>query len=111
MNIMGYNLFKDEFNQIRNAYSEEIDDNTYNPKESRSEIGDVRSVVIERQGGLANRFVLLLLILWYLFSALTLFTNKYIVTTRKADPTVIGKLLFSKLSLSSRLVFKCLFFE
>lgn len=84
-------FIKDELNQIRNAYSEEIEENsTYNPKDSRAEVSDVRSVVIERQGGLANRFVLLLLVLWYFFSALTLFTNKYIVSFRKADPTVIG---------------------
>ena len=84
-------FIKDEFNQIRNAYSDEIEESTYNPKDSRTETSDVRSVVIERQGGLANRFVLLLLMLWYFFSALTLFTNKYIVSFRKADPTVIGE--------------------
>ena len=50
----------------------------------------VPAVAIEKSGGLANRFVLMLLMLWYLFSALTLYTNKYIITSRQIDPTIIG---------------------
>jgi hypothetical protein len=79
---------KEEINQIRNAFQDDID--FHNKNEIKHETNDVKSVVIERQGGLANRFVLLLLFLWYFFSALTLYTNKYIVTSQKADPTIIG---------------------
>lgn len=82
---------KEELNQIRNAYQDEID--YHNKNEFRNSTVETKSVVIERQGGLANRFVLLLLLLWYFFSATTLYTNKYIVTSQKADPTIIGELI------------------
>jgi hypothetical protein len=49
-------------------------------------------VLIEKQGGLSNHLVLYILFIWYLFSALTLFTNKYIVTYAKGNPTIIGKI-------------------
>lgn len=49
-----------------------------------------QKVLIEKQGGLSNKTVLIILTLWYLFSALTLFTNKYIVTYNKGDPTLLG---------------------
>ena len=81
-------FIKEEINQIRNAYQDDSD--FHNKNEIRHDINEIKSVVIERQGGLANRFVLLLLFLWYFFSALTLYTNKYIVTSHKADPTIIG---------------------
>ena len=83
---------KQELNQIRNAYQDDID--YHNKNELRNSTVETKSVVIERQGGLANRFVLLLLLLWYFFSALTLYTNKYIVTSQKADPTIIGEMNF-----------------
>ena len=50
-------------------------------------------VLIEKHGGLSNRKVLFICFIWYLFSALTLFTNKYIVTYAKGNPTIIGKKL------------------
>ena len=34
------------------------------------------------------------LILWYIFSALTLFLNKYILDTLKGDPTMLSKYFF-----------------
>jgi solute carrier family 35 protein E2 len=47
-------------------------------------------VVIERQGGLGNIFVIILIVLWYLFSAFTLYLNKYIVGTQKVNPNLVG---------------------
>jgi hypothetical protein len=89
-------IIKDEFKQLRHAYEDDIDeqdDNDFHNKlEEKTVAADSQTVVIERQGGLANKFVLLLLLLWYLFSALTLYTNKYIVSSRKADATITGKL-------------------
>lgn len=79
---------KEEIIQMRNAIKDDLD--YHNKDEIRTDTSEVKSVVIERQGGLANRFVLLLLVLWYFFSALTLYTNKYIVTSNKVDPTIIG---------------------
>ena len=82
-------FLKEEINQIRSAYSSETD--YHNKNEIRTEKSlETKSVIIERQGGLANRFVLFLLVIWYFFSALTLYTNKYIVTSQKIDPTIIG---------------------
>jgi hypothetical protein len=49
-----------------------------------------QNVLIEKHGGLSNRHVLAILSLWYFFSALTLFTNKYIVSQSKGDPTLLG---------------------
>lgn len=86
-------FLKEEFNELRHAVEDDIDrdDDYHNKKQKRLDNdSEPRSVVIERQGGLANHFVLLLLFLWYLFSAFTLYTNKYIVTNRKADPTLVG---------------------
>ena len=84
-------IIKDEINQIRNAYEQE--DSDYHNEHKN--ISESKSVIIERQGGLTNKFVLFLVALWYLFSALTLYTNKYIVTSRKIDPTIIGDLKFT----------------
>lgn len=87
-------FLKEELNQIRNATYKtpvDVDASYHNMNEVRSEKSlEAKSVVIERQGGLANKFVLLLLVMWYFFSALTLYTNKYIVTSRKVDPTIMG---------------------
>lgn len=40
--------------------------------------------------GLLNIRAFFFLILWYIFSAFTLFLNKYILTTLKGDPAVLG---------------------
>lgn len=47
--------------------------------------------------GLLNIRAFFFLILWYIFSAFTLFLNKYILTTLKGDPAVLGT-FFSPLS-------------
>jgi hypothetical protein len=86
----GINTLFKELNVIRHAIEDNIDDSSdvdYHNEENKTES---QSVVIERQGGLANRFVLFLLFAWYLFSAFTLYTNKYLVGTRKADSFVVG---------------------
>ena len=83
-------FIKEEFDEFRHAIENDIEEDYHNKIESRNG-NDNQSIVIERQGGLANRFVIFLLFLWYLFSAFTLYTNKYIVTTRKANPTIIGR--------------------
>ncbi len=77
---------------IRNSLirSNNENDDGYHNKEEHKLSNNVQAIVIERQGGLANRFVLFLLMLWYLSSAFTLYTNKYLVTTGKAHPTIIG---------------------
>jgi hypothetical protein len=80
------------FSNLYRQISNQTDEITYNKNEiKRSVSRQISTVIIEKQGGLANRFVILLLILWYMCSALTLYTNKYIITTRKIDPTLIGK--------------------
>ena len=84
-------FLREELAEIRHAVEDDIDyHNTKDHRASSSSVFEARSIVIERQGGLANRFVLFLLFLWYLFSAFTLYTNKYIVATRKLDPTLVG---------------------
>lgn len=84
-------FIRKELNAVKHAVEDDIDndDDFHNRKPSDIET-EHKSVIIERQGGLANSFVLFLLLLWYLFSALTLYTNKYIVATRKLDPTLLG---------------------
>ncbi|XP_013384812.1 solute carrier family 35 member E2-like [Lingula anatina] len=47
-------------------------------------------VVLEEKEGLFNPRAMLFLILWYLFSAGTLFLNKHILTTLKGDPTLLS---------------------
>lgn len=91
-------FIKKEFTELENAFESKTDSNEdYHNADSSKSNNDKQSVVIERQGGLRNKFVLVLLILWYMFSALTLYTNKYVVTTRKADPTMIGILFLNNL--------------
>lgn len=84
-------FIKKEFDAVKHAVEDDIDndDDCHNRKPLDQE-SEHKSVLIERQGGLANTFVLFLLFLWYIFSALTLYTNKYIVATRKLDPTLVG---------------------
>ena len=97
-------FLKDELREIRHAIEDEpLDDDDVDYHNSASSSGaksesstiEAQTVVIERQGGLANRFVLFLLVIWYVFSALTLYTNKFIVTTQKADSFIVGKLLLA----------------
>jgi hypothetical protein len=54
-----------------------------------------QKVLIEKHGGLANKVVIAYLVLWYLFSALTLFTNKVIVANIQFDPTLQGAMQMS----------------
>ncbi len=42
--------------------------------------------------GLYSVRAFMFLILWYIFSAFTLFLNKYILTTLPGDPTMLSKL-------------------
>lgn len=82
---------KKEFDAVKHAVEDDIDnDDDYHNRKPSDQESEHKSVLIERQGGLANTFVLFLLLLWYFFSALTLYTNKYIVATRKLDPTLVG---------------------
>ena len=86
-NFQRINTFlKNELAEIRHAVEDNIDYHNERSTPDRESLSpilpsgvDTQSVVIERQGGLANRFVIFLLLLWYLFSAFTLYTNKYIV--------------------------------
>uniref|UniRef100_K1QFS6 Solute carrier family 35 member E2 n=1 Tax=Magallana gigas TaxID=29159 RepID=K1QFS6_MAGGI len=48
--------------------------------------------------GLLNIRAFFFLILWYIFSAFTLFLNKYILTTLKGDPAVLDCPLFCRFS-------------
>ena len=41
--------------------------------------------------GLRSTRALFLLFLWYLFSAFTLFTNKYVVSYLRVDSMLLGK--------------------
>lgn len=78
------------YRQVSRSLSTSTDDGTHNKNEVRSKAGTSKSILIEQQGGLANKFVIFLLLLWYLASAFTLYTNKYIMSSRKTDPTLIG---------------------
>lgn len=82
-------FLKSELNEFRHAIEDNIDADYHNVDKTKGPL-ESQTVVIERQGGLANRFVLLLLFLWYTFSAFTLYTNKFIVTSRKADSFIVG---------------------
>ena len=76
-------------------------DDDLNKTEIKSELNEIsndevnysslnnQNVLIEKNGGLSNKHVLAILSLWYLFSAFTLFTNKYLVTNG-GDPTLLG---------------------
>ncbi|XP_064611452.1 solute carrier family 35 member E2A-like [Liolophura sinensis] len=44
----------------------------------------------DHKQGLCNIRAIFFLILWYLFSACTLFLNKYILSTLKGEPTLLG---------------------
>ncbi len=84
LKIFLFALIKSIANLKKNVYAD-----YHNNKISSGDVAG--SVSIEKKGGLANKFVLLLLFLWYIFSALTLYTNKYIISTKRADATLIGK--------------------
>ena len=54
-----------------------------------------KSIIINRgdditDKGLMNPRAMIFLILWYFFSFCTLFLNKYILTTLRGDPTMLG---------------------
>ena len=49
------------------------------------------SVQDKEKLGLFNVRAFTFLLLWYFFSACTLFLNKYILATLKSDPTLLGK--------------------
>ena len=83
------------FTRVYQQIADQNGDDTHNKNEVH-----LKSVVIEKRGGLKNKFVLTLLLLWYFCSAVTLYSNKYIITTRKVDPTLIGKSNQSQLSMS-----------
>lgn len=94
VNFKSINTFlKGEFREFRHAIEDNIDADYHNVEKADGGALESQTVVIERQGGLANRFVLFLLFLWYIFSALTLYTNKYIVGTRKADSFIVGNFI------------------
>ena len=61
------------------------------PKEFKYVTLNNQNVLIEKHGGLFNKRVLSIFTLWYLFSALTLFTNKNILTKHQGNPTMLGK--------------------
>lgn len=46
---------------------------------------------IQRKGGLFNVAAFTALIVWYIFSAGTLFLNKYILSFLGGDPTLLGE--------------------
>ncbi|KAH3826931.1 solute carrier family 35 member E2A-like [Dreissena polymorpha] len=48
------------------------------------------SLTDEEKKGLMNPRALLFLAIWYFFSFCTLFLNKYVLTTLKGDPTLLG---------------------
>lgn len=79
-------FFTNLYRQISNTSNED----SHNRNELRNKSGPADSLVIEKKGGLRNKYVLFLLLLWYFCSAVTLYTNKYIITSRKIDPTLIG---------------------
>lgn len=83
-------VFTKVYRQVSRSLSTSADETTHNKNEVRSKPNTSKSVVIEQQGGLANKFVISLLLLWYLTSALTLYSNKFIMSSRKTDPTLIG---------------------
>lgn len=49
------------------------------------------STVDKEKLGLFNAHAFTFLILWYFFSACTLFLNKYILATLRSDPTLLGE--------------------
>ena len=49
------------------------------------------SLTDEEKKGLMNPRALLFLAIWYFFSFCTLFLNKYVLTTLKGDPTLLGR--------------------
>ena len=46
------------------------------------------------KGGMYNLMAIWWLLLWYFFSALTLFLNKYIISTLQGDPVLLGEIRF-----------------
>jgi hypothetical protein len=75
-------------------YLEKTKSNEINLPPNNSEEKNLNhtKVIVERQGGTFNKNVLPILVAWYITSALTLFSNKYILTIHKSDTTFLGKL-------------------
>lgn len=51
------------------------------------------TLVRESKHGLMNIKAMMFLCLWYLFSAGTLFSNKYILSSLHSNPTMLGKFI------------------
>jgi hypothetical protein len=81
---------KNQFSRMSSSSSREFNIvlllNNHNNKKNRL----IESVSIEKHGGLFNKRVFGVFILWYLFSALSLFSNKNILTKYEGNPTVLG---------------------
>ncbi len=43
--------------------------------------------------GLRHPAAIILMVLWYMFSAFNLFVNKYIISYLKGDPALLGRLI------------------
>ena len=63
-----------------------------------SPVREGHTIVRETKDGLLNIKALLFLCLWYVFSAGTLFSNKYILSNLLANPTFLGESSTSVLS-------------
>lgn len=61
---------------------------------SQTKDGQGHTVVRESKDGLLNVRALFYLCLWYIFSAGTLFSNKYILANLHSNPSLLGKLSF-----------------
>jgi len=68
---------------------------------------DVIVLTSDTKGGLFNPRALLFLTLWYVFSGCTLFLNKYILSYMEGDPTILGKRLFLRKTLSNIVISVC----
>lgn len=93
-------FLKGELREFRHAIEDKpLNEDFHNATKAESAV-ESQTVIIERQGGLANHFVLFLLFVWYVFSALTLYTNKFIVSNRKSDSFVVGTIQMIVTSIS-----------
>jgi hypothetical protein len=79
---------EDECLHLKKTKSNEINQTQNNSEETQL---NHSNVIIERHGGMYNTQVLVILITWYIISALTLFSNKYILTVYKGNTTFLGK--------------------
>ena len=72
------------FNENRMSYSNDEFNNILILNDKKTRL--VESVSIEKHGGLFNKRVFGIFILWYLFSALSLFSNKSILNKHEGSP-------------------------